>query len=161
MLLPAPSLACRFWLLNISCRRTRLPLPRLPPPRSSPHPLVAALARRCSCPPSHALAVAPARRRTRSPLLLPVVARARCRTRSLSHPLAIAPARHRTRLCTCSPSLLFAVAPARRRPARRRSRSSLLPLAKQTCFVANFYYRLIKFVKKQKIKGSEFGWLSF
>lgn len=81
-----------------------------------------------------------------------VAAPARRRTRSLSHLLVIAPARHRTR------SLSHPLAAT---PARRRTRSPTLPFAKQTCFVANFYYRLIKFVKKQKIKGSKFVWLSF
>ena len=115
MLLPAPSLACRFCLL-------------------------------------HPLADASARLRTRS-LLLPLVATpARRRTRSPSYPLAVALARLSTRPPPHPPAVA---------PARRRTRSPSHPLAKQTCFVANFYYRLIKFVKKQKIKGSEFVWFSF
>lgn len=149
MLLPAPSLACRFWLLNISCRRTRLPLPRLPPPRSSPHPLVAALARRCSCPPSHALAVAPARRRTRS----------------LSHPLAVAPTRHRTRPPSHPPLHLLAVAPVRRRTRSPPTCPPSLPLVaaparEADVFCRKFLLPSYKICEKTKNKRERI-WLAF
>ncbi len=93
MLLPAPSLACRFCLL---------------------HPTAVVLARRRTCPPSHALAVARARCCSRLSPLPPAAAPARCRTRPPLLLLAVAPVRRRTRSPpTCPPSLPLVAAPAR------------------------------------------------